>query len=157
MQSAESAGAFAFHYEPTPVPDLQFVDGDGRPMTLEALEGKTTLLNVWATWCVPCREEMPALERLQAKFGGPEFQVVPLSVDREGLPKVEVFYEELDLKELGIWNDPTASAAYVLGAVGPPTTLLLDAKGRELGRLIGPAEWDSHDMAAVLQRHLATE
>ena len=156
-QSAESAGAFAFHEEPKPVPDLEFVDGEGRPMTLDAFEGKTTLLNIWATWCVPCREEMPALDRLQAKLGGPEFQVVPLSVDREGLPKVEAFYEELDLRRLGIWNDPTASAAYDLGAVGLPTTLLLDANGRELGRLVGPAEWDSPEMVAVLQRHLENE
>ena len=156
-QSAESAGAFAFYEEPRPVPDLEFVDREGRRMTLEAFDGRTTLLNIWATWCVPCREEMPALDRLQAKLGGPEFKVVPLSVDRDGLPKIEAFYEELGLKELGIWNDPTASAAYDLGAVGLPTTLLLDPAGRELGRLVGPAEWDSPEMVAVLQRHLETK
>lgn len=154
VETAGSAGGFVLHEEARAVPDLQFVDGEGRQVSLDAFEGKSVLLNIWATWCGPCREEMPALDRLQVRLGGPDFQVVPLSVDREGLAKVKAFYEELGLESLGIWNDPTASAAYDLGAVGLPTTLLLDPAGRELGRLVGPAEWDSPEMVSLLQRHL---
>ena len=139
---------------PRPVPELRFVDGDGREMTLKAFEGQMVLLNIWATWCVPCREEMPALDRLQAKLGGPDFQVVPLSIDREGLPKVNAFYQELGLKALGIYVDQTGKAANELGAIGIPTTLLLDISGREIGRSVGPAEWDSHQVLQALQRYM---
>lgn len=139
---------------PRPLPELRFVNGDGREMTLEAFEGQTVLLNIWATWCVPCREEMPALDRLQAKLGGPDFIVVPLSIDREGLPAVKAFYEEMGLKALGIYVDQTGKASGKLGAVGIPTTLLVDREGREIGRTVGPAEWDSDEVLRVLKRYV---
>src|SRR3546814_10498536 len=86
-----------FRSTPRPLPELTFVDGEGEEMTLKAFDGRFVLLNIWATWCVPCREEMPSLDRLQAGLGGPDFVVVPLSIDREGLPAVKAFYEELGL------------------------------------------------------------
>ncbi|MCT9000284.1 TlpA family protein disulfide reductase [Chelativorans intermedius] len=153
-QDQGNTGSFAFHDEPQSVPALSFVDGDGSDITLADFRGRTILLNIWATWCVPCREEMPSLDRLQAKLGGPDFQVVPLSIDRGGLPAVEAFYEELGLSELGIYVDESGRASRELGALGIPTTLLLDHEGRELGRLVGPAEWDSPDMVALLRRKL---
>ena len=148
---------FAFSPLETPreLPELRFVNREGREMTLEEFEGKTILLNLWATWCVPCRKEMPALDRLQAKLGGPDFEVVPLSIDREGLPVVKAFYEELGLKALGIYVDQSGKASRHLGAVGVPTTLLVDREGRELGRSVGPAEWDSDEIVEFLRSVIA--
>lgn len=137
-----------------PVAELRFVGGEGREMTQRAFEGQTVLLNIWATWCVPCREEMPALDRLQTRLGGPDFHVVPLSIDREGLPVVRAFYEELGLKALGIYVDQTGAASRQLGVVGIPTTLLIDEEGREIGRTVGPAEWDSDEVVQVLKPYV---
>lgn len=149
-----SEGGFAFTALETPrkLPELHFMNGDGHQMTLEDFEGRTILLNIWATWCVPCREEMPALERLQAELGGPDFQVVALSIDREGLPAVKAFYEELGLKALGIYVDQSGKAQRALSVLGIPTTLLVDRDGRELGRTAGPAEWDSDEIIGFLRR-----
>jgi thiol-disulfide isomerase/thioredoxin len=143
--------------EPRPLPTVSFVDGTGRAMTLADFRGKVVLLNVWATWCGPCREEMPTLDRLQAELGDPDFQVVPLSIDRAGLKVVRDFYDEVGLKHLGIYVDSSGKASRDLGAVGLPTTLLLDREGRELGRLVGPAEWDSPEVVAFIRGHLAPD
>lgn len=152
--AAPSGKGFAFSALETPreLPEVQFVDGDGRETTLAEFRGKTVLLNIWATWCVPCREEMPALDRLQAKLGGPDFQVVPLSIDREGLAAVKAFYEELGLEALGIYVDQSGKAQRALSVLGIPTTLLVDRDGRELGRTAGPAEWDSDEIIEFLRR-----
>jgi thiol-disulfide isomerase/thioredoxin len=154
VEAPKNDGVFTMHEEPKPIPELQFVDGDGREINLAAFQGKAVLLNIWATWCVPCREEMPSLDRLQAKLGGPNFEVVALSIDREGLPAVKAFYQELSLTTLGIYVDESASAAYRLGTVGIPTTLLVNPDGLEQARLVGPAEWDHPDMVSLLQREL---
>jgi thiol-disulfide isomerase/thioredoxin len=138
---------------PTPraVPALAFVDGEGAPKTLADFKGRVVLLNIWATWCVPCRAEMSALDRLQAKLGGPDFQVVALSIDRKGLDVVKPFYAELGLGSLGIYLDHSGSAAHALDTLGVPTTLLIDRDGRELGRKLGPAAWDEPDAVALIQ------
>jgi thiol-disulfide isomerase/thioredoxin len=148
-----STKGFAFSPLETPreLPELSFINGDGGEMTLDEFTGKTVLLNIWATWCVPCREEMPALDRLQAKLGGPDFEVVPLSIDREGLLAVKAFYEELGLKALGIYVDQSGKAQRALSVLGIPTTLLVDQEGRELGRTLGPAEWDSAEIVEFLR------
>jgi len=148
---AERGFTFTALEAPRELPELRFVNGDGREMTVAEFNGRTVLLNIWATWCVPCREEMPALDRLQAKLGGPDFQVVPLSIDREGLPAVKAFYEELGLEALGIYVDQSGKAGRKLNALGIPTTLLVDRKGRELGRTVGPAEWDSDEIVGFLR------
>src|SRR5216683_4193135 len=127
-----------FHFSPPDerrsVPDLRFVDGDGRATSLGDFRGRVVLLNLWATWCVPCRREMPALDRLQAKLGGADFVVLPLSIDRGGLPPVKRFYEELGLQALGIFVDQSGAAMRELATPGIPTTLLVDRQGREIGR-----------------------
>ena len=146
--------SFATLDQPRPLPELHFVDGNGQAMTFTDFRGRVVLLNLWATWCVPCRKEMPTLDRLQAKLGGPDFQVVPLSIDRQGLSVVKPFYKELGLKALGIYVDRSGKAASDLGAVGIPTTLLVDRKGRELGRKVGPAEWDSPATVEMIRRYL---
>lgn len=140
--------------EPRPLPDLRFTDGDGRRVRLSDFRGKTVLLNVWATWCAPCREEMPALDRLQAKLGGERFQVIALSTDTEGRAVVGKFYEEMGIETLGMYVTPEHEDMRKLGLFGLPTTLLVDAGGRELGRKLGAAEWDSPEMVSSIREHL---
>ena len=135
------------HDEPIELPPISFQSGRGEAKTLSSFAGKFVLLNLWATWCGPCRAEMPMLDNLQATLGGSEFEVLPLSIDRGGADKVKDFYRELGLEEpCESFIDPTATAQRRLRVVGIPTTLLVDRNGRELGRLAGPAEWDSTAM-----------
>jgi len=142
------------HETPRELPEVSFTDGKGRAMTLSAFEGKVILLNIWATWCVPCRGEMPTLDNLEAKLGGPDFQVVALSIDQGGIPVVGDFYEELGLQNLRIYVDSEMRAPPLLGVVGIPGTLLIDREGREFGRKLGPAEWDSEEVVAEIRRYL---
>ena len=151
---AQAPAGFAMHDSPRPLPEIQFENGQGEAMTLADFRGKVVLLNIWATWCAPCRREMPTLERLQAELGGPDFEVVALSIDRKGLPVVKEFYEELGLQELGMYVDASANASRELSALGVPTTLLIDREGNELGRLAGPAEWDSPEMVSFIRGYL---
>jgi thiol-disulfide isomerase/thioredoxin len=139
---------------PAPLPEIGFVDGEGRPVGLDAFRGKLVLLNLWATWCAPCRREMASLDRLQAKLGGERFQVLALSADRQGPSVVPPFYAELGIKHLGVYNDAAMKSHRALRALGLPTTILIDPQGRELGRLIGPAEWDSPEAEALIRHYL---
>ena len=151
---AQSPAGFVVHESPRPLPDIEFENGQGVAMSLADFRGKVVLLNIWATWCAPCRREMPTLDRLQATLGGPDFQVVALSIDRQGLPVVQEFYDELGLETLPIYVDESGKAQRALSVLGIPTTLLLDREGNELGRLLGPAEWDSPEMVAFFRAHL---
>ena len=151
-------GAFAFrvHAAPRPVPDIAFEDGQGRKRALAEFRDKVVLLNVWATWCVPCREEMPALDRVQQKLGGPGFEVLALSIDSGGAVAVENFYDEIGIRALAIYVDPSMRATGTLGAVGIPTTLLVDRQGREIGRRTGPAQWDGPEAVRMIAGYLDT-
>ena len=140
--------------QPRDVPEIRFVDAEGRSLTLADFRGKVVLLNVWATWCVPCRNEMPSLDRLQAQLGGDDFMVLALSIDRAGLPAVKRFYEELGLQHIGIYVDDSGAGARALGAPGLPTTLLIDRAGREVARKMGAAEWDGPEMIALIRRQI---
>ena len=142
---------FVMSEAPKPVPELNFTDGESHARTLADFKGKVILLNIWATWCVPCRKEMPTLDRLQAALGGTDFEVVPLSIDRKGMEVVNKFYDEIGIQHLSRFVDSGNEAFQKLAIVGVPTTLLIDRQGRELGRLIGPSEWDSPDMIAFLK------
>ena len=132
------------------------IDGVTQTKTLANYKGDIVLLNVWATWCVPCRTEMPALDRLQASLGGPEFAVVPISIDRGGAAKVAGFYSDIGIQNLAIYVDASGNALRDIGAVGLPTTLILDRAGREIGRIVGPAEWDDPAIVELLRRVVAT-
>ncbi|HJS84563.1 MAG TPA: TlpA disulfide reductase family protein [Acetobacteraceae bacterium] len=145
---------FAFPAEPRPVPDLRFVDGAGRGHSLAELRGHSLVLNIWATWCVPCRKEMPTLDRLQATLAGSDALVVPLSIDSKGPPVVKSFYQEIGIKSLGIYVDASGAASRELGVVGIPTTLLVDRDGREAGRRVGPADWNSPEIVNLIRDHL---
>ena len=140
--------------KPRPLPQLQFVDGDGRALSLADFRGKVVLLNIWATWCPPCRAEMPTLDRLQARLGGPGFEVLALSIDQEGAPLIKAFYQELGLKALRIYIEESGMPLQALNVVGLPATLLIDRGGREIGRTLGPAEWDSPEIVTVIRRYL---
>lgn len=136
---------------PRDLPELSFKDGQGDPLSLADFKGKTVLLNIWATWCGPCREEMPTLDALQAALGGEAFEVVALSIDRKGIEVVQDFYTDVGVEHLRQYIDTTGMAGTKLGAVGIPTTLLIDPHGEEIGRLVGETEWDSPEMTEFLK------
>jgi thiol-disulfide isomerase/thioredoxin len=154
LGQARAPEGFIVHASPRSVPPIAFKNLQGDPMSLADFRGRLVLLNIWATWCAPCRREMPTLDSLQAVLGGPDFEVVALSADRQGRRVVAPFYHELGLWQLGIYLDPSGEAPRALNALGIPTTLLIDREGREIGRLLGPAEWDSPAMVAFLRGYV---
>lgn len=154
VQPGPSIFSFTPLETPRSLPDLHFTNANGRPQNLADFRGRFVLLNLWATWCVPCRKEMPTLDRLEVNLGGPDFEVVALSIDRQGLATVQPFFKELRLKALRVYLDQSGEAASTLGAPGLPTTLLIDRDGQEVARKIGPAEWDSPAMEGVIRRYL---
>jgi thiol-disulfide isomerase/thioredoxin len=143
--------AFVFRKEPEALPAIKFQDAEGRERTLTDWRGKVVLLNLWATWCLPCRKEMPSLDRLQKELGSDKFEVVALSVDRKGVEASKKFLNETKVERLGLYVDASARAISELRVVGLPATLLLDGQGREIGRLLGPAEWDSEDAKRLIR------
>ncbi len=155
--AAEAPQSFAVLDTPAAVPGISFADAAGQPKTLTVYSGKVVLLNVWATWCAPCRKEMPTLDRLQAKLGGPDFEVVALSMDRKGPDVVKKFFAETGVTHLALNIDTSAKAMFTLGAVGLPMTLLIDRQGKEIGRLVGPAEWDAPDMVDFISARIAAK
>jgi thiol-disulfide isomerase/thioredoxin len=142
--------AFVFRRAPEDLPEVKFLDATGKERTLADWRGKVVLLNLWATWCLPCRKEMPALDRLQRELGSDQFQVVAVSVDRTGLDGARKFLAETGASTLALYADPTARMGSALRAAGLPATLLLDRQGREIGRLLGPAEWDGEDAKRLI-------
>ncbi|WP_299261294.1 TlpA disulfide reductase family protein [uncultured Kushneria sp.] len=152
--AAEQLG-FAVKPEPVRPAEISFTDGSGEPISLDAFKGKIVLLNLWATWCPPCREEMPTLDALQAELGGADFKVLALSIDQGGPDPVRSFYEEIGIEHLSIYNDKSAQAGMKLGALGVPMTLLLDRSGYELARLTGAKDWHSPEMVEFLRDTIA--
>ena len=142
--------AFVFRKAPEELPEVKFQDAAGKERTLADWRGKVVLLNLWATWCLPCRKEMPALDRLQRELGSDRFEVVALSVDRTGLSGARKFLDETKVESLALYADGTARMANTLRAAGLPAPLLIDLEGREIGRLLGPAEWDSDDAKRLI-------
>ena len=153
--TTEPPRRFKPHKEPVPVAEIRFQDARGRELTLANFKGKAVLLNMWATWCPPCRKEMPTLDRLQATLGGPGFEVVALSIDRDGSASVRTFYDEIQIRSLPIYVDPSADAMQKLSIVGVPTTMLIDASGREVWRHVGPETWDAPAIVDELRDAIA--
>ena len=143
--------AFVFRKAPEDLPEVKFQDATGKERTLADWRGKVVLVNLWATWCLPCRKEMPALDRLQSELGSDKFEVVAVSVDRTGLAGARKFLDETKAEKLALYADGTARLATTLRAAGLPATLLLDREGREIGRLLGPAEWDGEDAKRLIR------
>ena len=140
---------------PLRLPDLAFEDVDGKAKKLSDWRGKTVLLNLWATWCVPCRKEMPALDELQAKLGSKDFEVVAVNIDTRDPEKPKNFLKEAKLTRLGYFTDQKAKVFQDLKSVGRalgmPTSVLVDAQGCEIGTIAGPAEWASEDAVKLIK------
>jgi thiol-disulfide isomerase/thioredoxin len=145
---------------PLQLPDLTLRDADGKPLTLAHWRGRTVLLNLWATWCVPCRKEMPALDALEQRLGGPGFEVVAINIDTRDPDKPKSWLKEVGVQKLAYYADPTARAFQDLKAVGRafgmPTTLLVDPQGCEIATIAGPAEWASGDAIKLIKAALGS-
>lgn len=143
---------------PLRVPNLAFQDAAGKAVTLENWHGRTVLVNLWATWCVPCRKEMPALEALQKKLGGPGFEVVTVNIDTRDPDKPKAWLKEVGISQLAYYADPNAKTFQDLKAIGRafgmPTTMLIDPNGCEIGTIAGPAEWASDDAVRLIEAAL---
>ena len=152
--------ALAVAKTPKLMPELAFQDETGARKTLADWRGRTMLFNLWATWCVPCRKEMPALDELQAKLGGKEFEVVAVNIDTRDPEKPKMWLKEVGIGRLGYFADPTAKVFQDLKEIGKafgmPTTLLIDAAGCEIATLSGPAEWASEDALKLIATALKT-
>ena len=142
---------FVYKKEPEALAEVAFKDRSGQDVTLKNWGGRVVLLNLWATWCAPCRKEMPALDRLQKELGSKDFEVVALAVDRAGADAAAKFLGQVATTSLALYVDATARGATALKAVGMPTTILIDKSGREVGRLSGAAEWDSEDAKRLIR------
>ncbi len=140
---------------PRPLPEVSFTDDSGAPRSLTDFKGKVVLLNLWATWCAPCKQEMPSLNRLQAQLGGEDFAVVPISLDRTGPDGPRKFLASNNLGNLPLLLDATGGLAGKVGAIGLPASLILNRKGEEVARLLGPAEWDSAPAQEVIRTVIA--
>jgi thiol-disulfide isomerase/thioredoxin len=139
---------------PLRLPDVTFEDAQGKPKKLSDWRGRTVLLNLWATWCVPCRKEMPALESLQTRLGGPDFEVVAVNIDTRDPQKPKNFLKEANLTRLGYFTDEKAKVFQDLKgigrALGMPTSVLVDGQGCEIATIAGPAEWGSDDAVKLI-------
>jgi thiol-disulfide isomerase/thioredoxin len=146
---------------PLRLPDLAFENAAGEPRKLSDWRGRTVLVNLWATWCVPCRKEMPALESLQANLGGPDFEVVAINIDTRDPEKPKNFLKEANLTRLGYFNDQKAKVFQDLKAVGRalgmPTSVLVDRQGCEIATLAGPAEWASDDAVKLIRAAMSRD
>jgi thiol-disulfide isomerase/thioredoxin len=140
---------------PQPLPPLTFQTMEGQETTLADFAGKVVVLNLWATWCAPCREEMPSLDRLQAMFADRDVVVLALSVDRAGPERVKQFLDEIGVEQLHVYRDPKAAATRALKVPGLPATILIDKQGREAGRVLGIAHWDGPEAVAAVEKLLA--
>jgi thiol-disulfide isomerase/thioredoxin len=144
---------------PRRIPDLSFRNGEGKPVRLSDFRGQSVLLNLWATWCVPCRKEMPALDRLQGRIDGKDFAIVAVNIDTGDPAKPHRFLSEVGIKNLAYYDDPSTNAFQELKrvgrAVGLPTSILIDRTGCEIGYLAGPAEWSSEEAVALVRAALA--
>jgi thiol-disulfide isomerase/thioredoxin len=154
--AAEGFPGFEPTVPPATVPEIRFSDASGRALTLSDFRGKVVLLNFWATWCGPCVLEMPSLDRLQGLLGGSSFEVVALSLDRGGAAVVTPFFAKHGIVHLAQYLDTTTRSSAAFRVSGLPTSVLIDASGREIGRVEGPAEWDSDAIVAFLRRQIGT-
>ncbi len=143
------------HDRPVARLEAAFQDLHGNPVTLDAYRGKVVLLNFWATWCPPCRAEMPSIDHVAGALGGSDFAVIPLSTDRGGVEQADRFLRDIQTRNLATMHDRDGQMARDAGVLGLPVTLILDREGREVARMIGDADWDSPEARALLNRLIA--
>ncbi|WP_372837163.1 TlpA family protein disulfide reductase [Puniceibacterium confluentis] len=140
-----------FHSEPKAAGTSEFITFDDTPLTLADYHGKWVLLNFWATWCAPCRKEMPMLAALQTELGGESFEVVTIATGRNPPMAMENFYAEIGVTNLPLHRDPKSALAREMGVLGLPITVILNPEGQEVGRLQGDADWSSDSATAMLR------
>lgn len=158
FSKAYATGAVAgvvVHNERRSILPFTFAAADGSARALGAWKGRVVVLNLWATWCAPCRKEMPDLAALQKDLGGPDFEVVALSVDKKGAEAAGAFLKEVGADSLAIYTDTTLRSMAELQAIGLPATILIDRKGLEAARILGPAAWHSPEAVAMIKALLA--
>jgi thiol-disulfide isomerase/thioredoxin len=139
-------------------PDIEsgpFMNAEGKDITLADWKGKVVLVNLWATWCAPCRKEMPDLAQLQKDYGGDNFEVVAISVDLKGAEASSAFLKEIGADNLALYTDKTTRVMKKLGAIGLPVTILIDRQGKEIGRLLGPAHWTADEARKLIEAAIA--
>ena len=146
-----------FHDAPRPVADARMIDATDAPHDLSDWHGKWVVLNFWATWCAPCRHEMPALDRLEGALGGADFAVLPVATGRNPVPAITRFYQETALTNLPVLRDPTQAMSRSMGVLGLPVTIILNPEGHEIARMTGDAEWDSPSALAILRALIDSE
>ncbi|MEN2494425.1 MAG: Thiol:disulfide interchange protein TlpA [Hyphomicrobiaceae bacterium hypho_1] len=146
--------AFEFQKEPRMLPDIRFRNSAGKLISLRGFSNKVILLNIWATWCAPCLREMPHLNELQSRLGSDTFEVVAVSLDAGSPEKPKKLLRKISVDALHFYHDPTAQLSFTLKALGMPTTLLIDNNGREIGRLVGAADWSSTDASRLINAYL---
>ena len=144
-----------FHPELRATSDKPFVT-DGAPVSLADYRGKIVLLNFWATWCAPCRKEMPMLSELQTEMGGDDFDVVTLATGRDMVPAMKKFFEDIGVQNLPLYRDPKQDVARDMAVLGLPVTVLIDRNGFEIARLQGDADWSSENAKAILKNVIRT-
>ncbi len=145
---------FNVNAEAEPAPTDPLTDGTGSPVRLSDFKGRVVLVNFWATWCAPCIREMPGLDRLEAKLGGPDFTVVAVNEDRGGAKIAETFLEKLNTPNLRLYVDDKMKLMRAFGVRGMPTSFLLDRAGNVVGKLEGIAEWDTPEVEALIQYYI---
>jgi thiol-disulfide isomerase/thioredoxin len=158
FSKANATGALSallVHGERKDIASFTFANEKGETLSLSKWQGRVVLLNLWATWCAPCRKEMPDLSKLQAELGGPDFEVVALSVDRKGLEASLAFLKEVGVTNLAGYIEPEAKSLAALQALGLPATILIDRKGKEAARLLGPADWASPEAMSAIKALVA--
>lgn len=146
-----------FHTTPVETSDVAFLGEDGREMTLADLGGKYVVVNFWATWCAPCRVEMPHLSALQSAMADDDFEVVTIATGRNPLPVMQRFFDEIDVDNLPLHTDPRQSLARGMGILGLPVTVILDPQGFEIARMQGEADWSSENAMAIIAALIGTK
>ncbi len=147
----------SFHEAPRDIAEVTLVDAEDAPQSLTQYLGRYVVLNFWATWCPPCRHEMPSLDRLEAAFGGEGFAVVPVATGRNSVAGIRRFFEEAEIAHLPILRDPRQELARAMGVLGLPVTVILNPEGQEIARLVGDAEWDSVSAKAIVEALLVED
>ena len=143
--------AVQLHARPRPLANFRFSDANGQSTDLSAFRGRVVLLNIWATWCAPCREELPTLDALQAELGGPGFAIIALSIDKAGAAVAQPFLERIGVTRLRTYTDTFGEATERYSATGVPLVLVIDPQGREIGRRLGRATWDNPATVSLLR------
>ncbi len=146
--AVDTLAKIRFHETPQAATLVEFLAEDGTALNLQAYAGKYVLVNFWALWCAPCREEMPSLNALDAQLGGENFEVVTIATGRNALPAIHQFFDEHQITDLPILLDPKMTMARDAGALGLPMSLLIDPAGQEVARAAGELVWDSPEAIA---------